>query len=168
MVSQPFSDAESERFRSLLLMAAVSPYDGERSNAIAAAERMATRHGMTLEEAAAGGGPMPSAPDTDFSEDEAKLAAFVHLMDYQISVDKARRDSALQAAKERGLDDNSEKSRPLRRLAHAFGLRRRRVEPISHAKTLLKETTLTFREISSITGLDIYQVVSLKLKMRTP
>ena len=168
MVNHPFSDAERERFRSLLLMAAVSPYEGERSNAIAAAERMAARHGMTLEEAAAGGGPMPSAPDTSVSEDETKLAAFVHLMDHQISVAKARRDSALQAAKERGLDDSSRRSKPLRRLAHAFGFRRRRIEPIIHAKTLLKETTLTFREISGITGLDIYQVVSLKLKMRIP
>ena len=166
MVSQPFSDAESERFRSLLLMAAVSPFEGERSNAIAAAERMATRHGMTLEEAAAGGGPMPSAPPADLSEDEAKLGAFVHLMDYQISVAKARRNAALQAAKKRGLDDNSRRSKPLHHLTRAFTVRRRRVEPISHARTLLKETALTFREISSITGLNIYQVVSLKLKMR--
>ena len=165
MANQPFRDAESERFRSLLLMAAVSPFEGERANAVAAAERMAARHGMTLEEAAAGGGPVPSAPVVPRSQDEAELAAFVHLMDYQISVAKARREAALHAAKSRGLDDSP---RPLRRLARAFGFRRRRVDPVRHASTLLAETAMTFREISGITGLDIYQVVGLKLKMRPP
>ncbi len=164
MVDKSFSDAESERFRSLLLMAAVSPFEGERANAMAAAERMAARHGMTLEEAAAGGGPVQSAPVVPPSQDEAELSAFVHLMDYQISVAKARRDAALRAAKERGLDSAP---RPLRRLARAFGFRRSRLDPVRHANILLAETALTFREISSITGLDTYRVVSLKLKMRT-
>ncbi len=144
-------------------MAAVSPFEGERANAVAAAERMAARHGMTLEEAAAGGGPVPSPPVAPPSQDEAELAAFVHLMDYQISVAKARREAALHAATSRGLDSST---RPLRRLARAFGFRRRRVDPTHHASTLLAETAMTFREISSITGLDIYEIVSLKLKMR--
>ena len=40
------------------------------------------------------------------------------------------------------------------------------MNPYRHAATLLRETSLSFREISSITGLDICQarVVGLKLK----
>ena len=41
------------------------------------------------------------------------------------------------------------------------------MNPFSHARTLIRETSLPLREIASITGLDIYQVVGLKLKMRT-
>ena len=44
--------AERERFHNLLLMAKESPFEGERSNALEAAERMAKRNGLTLEEAA--------------------------------------------------------------------------------------------------------------------
>jgi hypothetical protein len=43
---------------------------------------------------------------------------------------------------------------------------RRRMNPSRHAATLLRETSLSFREIASITGLDIYAVVGLKLKLR--
>ena len=39
--------------------------------------------------------------------------------------------------------------------------------PHSFAKVLLSETTLPLREIVSLTGLDIYRVVGLKLKMRS-
>jgi len=43
------------------LLANESPYEGERTAALAAAERMAKSRGMTLEEAASGG-PVPELP----------------------------------------------------------------------------------------------------------
>ena len=66
--------------------------------------------------------------------------------------------------RERGLDgaNKSETDR--------FGTRRpnskSRRNPISHATVLLKETSLPFQEIADITGLDIYDVIAMKLKMR--
>ena len=42
----------------------------------------------------------------------------------------------------------------------------RRMNPRDHARVLLTETSLRLREIVDITGLDIYQVVGLKLALR--
>ena len=39
--------------------------------------------------------------------------------------------------------------------------------PRSHAHVLLAETSFSLEEIVGLTGLDIYQVVGLKLKMRS-
>ncbi len=161
MSGQPLTEAERQRLHNLLLMAALSPFEGERANAIAAAARLAARRGMTLEEAAAAGGP-PAADDPP-PHDEAQLAAFVHLMDYQIGLAKMRRDAALRAARERGLVTAS---KPLRRLVRAVRFGRARTDPWRHAHTLLAETSLPFREIAHITGLSIYQVVGVKLKLR--
>ena len=40
------------------------------------------------------------------------------------------------------------------------------MEPWQHARLLLTETSLPLREIAEITGLDLYDVVGLKLKLR--
>ena len=42
-----------------------------------------------------------------------------------------------------------------------------RSNPTERAEVLLKETSLTAREISEATGLDVYQVLGMKLKART-
>ena len=42
------------------------------------------------------------------------------------------------------------------------------MRPEVHAAVLLRETRLPFREVADITGLDIYDVVGMKLKMRKP
>lgn len=176
-ISAQFSEAERLRFHNLLQLAADSPYEGERSNALAAAERLAARFGLTLDEAAAGGlqqEPPKAAPrgDDHLAEDLGfapqgldRFARAMHLMDNFILHDKLRREAALRAAQSRGLD-----AEELRKAvtASVTGTRskRRRMNPNRHAATLLKETSLSFREISSITGLNIYDVVGLKLKMR--
>jgi len=122
---------------------------------------------MTLEEAAEAGqaGPRPQeftpTPDPDFSA----FAQAVHLMDYHLAVDKMRREAALQDAIRRGLV-NDEPVPP--KFQKATAQKRRRMNPWRHARVLLSETSLPFREIATITGLDIYQVVGLKLKMRSP
>ncbi len=170
-IPRPFNDAERDRFRNLLELAHSSPYEGERSNALAAAERLAERHGMTLEEAASGrtqgpaevrgqGGPTLS-PVSD-------LARVVHLMDYQILVDKARIAEAKKQAIERGLEVEPEKRQrtPTRFASTSQYRSRRRMEPYRHARVLLEETSLPVEEIASITGLDVYKVTGLKLKLR--
>ena len=148
-------------------LAAESPFAGERENALAAAKRMAARHGMTLQEAC-GDSALPRRQQTGFASQtsaiQAEQARFVHLLDWQIAVAKMRREQALAEARSRGLD------------AHAFARRRmpekrirpnrRRLDPWTHARVLLTETNLRLSDIVQITGLTVYQVVGLKLNLR--
>ena len=178
------TSAERDRFHNLLLMAKESPFAGERRNALAAAERMAERHGMTLEEAARSGGEAMQAPVTERARprrthvDEAaaesaarerafaEMAQFMRDMEDRARVDKARRDEALKAAYDRGLDaderrraENGGRDRIVRRNP-------RRRNPMVHAQVLLKETRLPLTEIASICNLDVWTVAGLKLKLR--
>ena len=173
-ISQGFTIEEEQRFKVLLKVAAESPFEGERANALAAATRLAERNGLTLDEAAAGH-IEPPRPDPDPGEPEwesqggtwwrdPKVASYVHLLDEQIRRDKARRDEALQAAYARGLD--AELRKPRRKAELKAPRRGRRREPYSHARVLLSETSLPLGEISDITGLDPHEVLALALKMR--
>jgi hypothetical protein len=179
--------AERERFHNLLLMAKESPFEGERTNALEAAERMAQRHDMTLEEAARSGGEglqKPTArqqdtpkPPSSFEQAEAEAAArerafaesarFMRDMEDHARSDKARRDEALKAAYDRGLDAE-ERRRAERAASRDKTVRKnsRRRNPLVHAQVLLKETQLPIKEIASICGIDVYTVAGLKLKMR--
>lgn len=146
-------------------MAAESPFEGERVNAIAAATRLAAKYGMTLKEAARGDTPRPGpAPTIVRWGPERDLAAFVHLSEQFVRADKERRDRAMEDAIARGLDTEPRASErpPLRR---SFRGGARRNGP-SHARVLLMETSLPLREVADLTGLDIYQVVGMKLKLR--
>jgi len=185
VISTGFSEAERQRFHNLLHLAAESPFEGERANALAAAKRLAERFGLTLEEAAAGGSkddrhqrprdeyPPHEPRSDDFMADDLgfrpqtldRFARAMHLMDNYILSDKARRESALREAQMRGLDADE-----LRKAVTSSVTQKRskvrRMNPYRHATTLLRETSLSFREIANITGLDIYAVVGLKLKLR--
>ena len=171
-ISGSFTETERERFHNLLKLAAESPFEGERTAALGAAERLADKYGMTLDEAAVSGRAPPQRPAHERekpSREEAQLNRFaqaMHLMDYHVHIDKARRDAALEEARRRGLD-NEAAPQP-RRQQRAKPLHARRMKPERHAAVLLKETQLPFREVAEITGLSIYEVVGLKLKMRTP
>lgn len=166
--SRPFNEAERTRFHNLLKLAAESPFEGERDSALAAAERMATRHGMSLDEAAMGG-PVPDVPKKRPSarraeKDKARdVARHIHLVDNWVSNDKARRDAALAEAYERGLDSDQNKRAPTQ-APRRNGSKR---NPRSHAQVLLRETSLPIDEICSLTGLDTYEVVAMKLKLRS-
>ncbi|MBS27339.1 MAG: hypothetical protein CL566_00180 [Alphaproteobacteria bacterium] len=139
--------------------------------ALAAAERMAKSRGMSLEEAA-GGGPAPPRPEARFprftrqqEKDAYGLAKAAQMTDAWINADKARRDAAMEAARKRGLDEEER----LKAEAAANRIVRRndrKRDPVSHARVLLGETSLPLEEISNLTGLDIYEVVGMKLKMR--
>jgi hypothetical protein len=159
------------------MLAAESPFAGERDNALAAAQRMAGRKGLSLDEAAAQRAqketpkpqPEPRRPESAAERNfNSRFSTAAHLMDRDIRMEKARREAALRAAKDRGLDE--EERRAAERRSRQGGVRRStskaRMNPYRHAAVLLKETSLPFREVANITGLDIYQIVGMKLKMR--
>ena len=167
--ARTFDEAEQTRFRNLLNLAKESPYEGERAAALAAAERMAKSHGMTLEEAA-GGGPAPKRPESrfpHFSRKQAKdafgLAKAARMTDAWTEAYKARRDAAMEDARQRGLDEAERRKEAVARMPRSSNRKR---DPKSHARVLLQETSLPMAEICALTGLDIYQVVGMKLKMR--
>lgn len=144
---------------------------------MAAAERLAGRHGMTLDEAARGAmqAPLHQEPRQEPRHgpemwQERELARVVHLMDYQIQLDKARIADAMKEAIARGYDPDADRI-PQRRQPQALhnwrpSRSRRRMEPYRHARVLLAETSLPIEEIADITGLDVYKVAGLKLQMR--
>ena len=78
--------------------------------------------------------------------------------------DKARWQSAVKEAQNRGLD-RSEQIKTVKEFRqYKFGKTRR--HPVKHAQVLLNETSLRFFEIAQITGLNVYQVVTIKLQLR--
>jgi hypothetical protein len=186
IISNSFTTAERERFHNLLKLAADSPFEGERANALAAAGRLAARHGMTLEEAAARPavprgraassetapseadpietGPFETGPfQTEHRWTASDMARFVHLMDWQIHAAKQRREEALREARKRGLDAEDSAPPPPKSAPRSNRAWR---NPRDHARVLLTETSLRLHEIVEITGLDIYQVAGFKLKLQ--
>jgi hypothetical protein len=174
------TDAERKRFHGLLRLAAESPFAGERANAFAAATRLAARHGLTVEEAAAGDDPPPAhaerrgpSPMSEtmggrswFAEYEPpEVGRYMHLTDIAIRLAKLQREAALAEARARGLDA-AEEAAARRRRDHVQRQNGRRMNPRDHARVLLTETSLRLNDIVDITGLDIYQVVGLKLALR--
>ena len=136
---------------------------------------MAARNGMTLEEAAAAQPPEPHVVPEDprpTREDEIRakeFARYADLMDYQLRMEKIMRDNAFNAARARGLDREEqqvEESRKKRAANFTRSRSKARMEPQKHAEVLLKETSFPFHEVAVITGLDVYEVVAVKLKMR--
>lgn len=153
------AEADRVRFRNLLALAEQSPFAGERENALAAAGRLAGKYDMTMSEACRFGlgnrpppAPRPAPqPETGDLSDEAIRRA------------KSAREASLRDALARGLKLNEEAPR---RTSRGSAQSRERRNPYAHARTLLEETSLPLAEIVDITGLDIYQVVGMKLKMR--
>ena len=162
-IGEHLTPEEQVRFHNLLKLAKESPFSGERENALAAAERLASRHGLTLEEAATGVSPSRTAKAKDDSTRFTRdLAAFVRMNDYQIHLEKQRRDQARREAEERGLDNVHAKRQPpppRRNRSNA------RMEPSKHAWALVRETKMSYQEIANITGLDIYQVLLMKIQL---
>ncbi|MCZ4281052.1 hypothetical protein O4H49_09705 [Kiloniella laminariae] len=154
----------------------MSPYEGERDNALSAAQRIAAKHNMTLEEAAAGGvepeepkqQPKERKSSYSMSATERVFANSLHLMDTHLQAEKARYEAALRAAYDRGLAKDNEAPKGLASPVKVRSKKPRGMSPRVHASMLLRETQLSLREISGITGLDIYQITAMKLKLRKP
>ena len=167
---RPLRGPAKDRFRALLKLAAESPFEGERENAMAAASRLAEQHGLTLDEAAQPTEHL-SAVKRDRSAATQERSPASEFADYfdtterTLRADKARREAALQDAIARGLDKgkrgSSERAAP-RKSSKKSSQR----DPRNYAQVLLTETAFSLDEIVGLTGLNIYEVVGLKLKMR--
>ncbi len=181
---ESFSPDERNRFQKLLVLAKESPYPGERRAALAAAERLAARKGLSLEDAA-----RFAAHDAEDAERrEAQARSRQRQEDWfrrsQSDPEFARRfhgafhahDSQAAAAsrarqQQRWAEEEAERrSAAEARLARAmrFSGRRshRRMPPVEHAKILLLETALPLAEVARVTGLSLQDVIALKLKLR--
>jgi len=168
---RPLRGPARDRFKALLKLASESPFEGERENAMAAANRLAEQHGMSLDEAAR---PTQRHSEikreqSDAPQDGFPASEFTNQFDVSeqnLRVDKARREAALRDAIARGLDKTRREGREKtarRRPPQKTSQR----SPRNHAQVLLAETAFSLQEIVGLTGLDIYEVVGLKLKMRS-
>lgn len=166
-IPSSITPAEQTRFRNLLELANSSKFEGERANALDAARRLAARHGMTLEEAARTGletrPAIPEAPDGRRPDPRAAYFAYAHAQ--AVEREKRRWEEAVQRARERGLDGGPEASVRRSDIRPRRASKSRR-DPVKHATVLLEETHLPFNEIADITGLSVYAVVGMKLKLR--
>ena len=125
---------------------------------------------MSLEEAA---GSRPSERNVNRSSRASNFHDYPYV-DSDVSnilknshneaLDKARWQSAVKEAQNRGLDW-SEQKKTVRKLRQ-YKFRKTRRHPVKHAQVLLNETSLPFFEIAQITGLNVYQVVTIKLQLR--
>ena len=170
-----FTEAEKIRFRNLLELAANSEYEGEKQNALQAAERLARRYGLSLDEAATLGEQEEASVDhrDAFRRTYGKWAdqhenpdAFTTVSETEMQRQKLRRDAAMEAARKRGLDAAEEKAAQRRKSQNFRRKAGPKRDPHSHAEALLAETTIPVAEIAGITGLSVYEVMGMKLKMR--
>ena len=95
---------------------------------------------------------------------DSRVAQFFAANASQQREDKARWQNAVEKARQRGLVDGDESKVTASQHVRSFSKARR--NPLKHAEVLLKETSLHFDEIAEITGLNVYEVVGIKLKLR--
>ena len=191
-ISTGFDKQERKRFHNLLKLAAESPFEGEREAALAAAKRLARKHGMSLQDAAAEPEQedQPSqSPKRNQDEFWGRATArtwsgegFEPPPGFEERWGKTRErderwknpddekrnwNAAYDAARKRGLDQEAEAAAEApKRRAPQQPKSSRRMNPEQHARALLQETTLPLEEIAAITKLTIYQIVAIKLKLR--
>ncbi len=147
-----------------------SPFEGERDAALAAAERLVSKHGMTLDEAAqrAVEDNATEAREKERAQNNAEQGAAHRFREAEArrAADKEQWEQAWRDAQARGLDGEP-KEKPKAPPPNFTRPRSNRCRnPVVFAQVLLKETGLPLQEIAAITQLDMYQVVGLKLKLR--
>jgi hypothetical protein len=129
---------------------------------------------MTLEEAARWT-PIDSLtrshqPHHENFQNHSNKIDFSNIAQTQNNADseKKRWQTAMNQAKNRGLDKAEEAQKASQEIANANRRNSKtRRNPVTHTNILLKETTFSAQEISEITGLDVYKVIALKLKSRS-
>ena len=168
---RPLRGPVRDRFRALLKLASESPFEGERENAMAAANRLAEQHGMSLDEAAHPAQRLSAVENTqsDVTKDNltaSKVSNYFDITEKNLRMDKARREAALRDAKARGLDRTKQHHSEKTFHRKPPGKQSQR-SPRNHAQVLLSETAFSVEEIVSLTGLNRYEVIGLKLKMRS-
>ena len=168
---RPLRGPIRDRFRALLKLASESPFEGERENAMAAANRLAEQHGMSLDEAAHPAQRLSPAEHTqsDVKKDNftaSTLSNYFDVSEQNLRMDKERREAALRDAIARGLDKTNQYHSA--KTVHRKPPRKQsQRSPRNHAQVLLSETAFSVEEIVSLTGLNRYEVIGLKLKMRS-
>ncbi|WP_119169089.1 DUF2786 domain-containing protein [Algihabitans albus] len=182
-MTESFTPDERGRLHKLLVLAKESPYPGERRAALAAAERLAARKGLSLEDAASF-----AAHDAEMaaeraereeqrrresywqkrSEEDAEFARRFHQAYHAHDSQAAAASRARQRAQWAEEDAERKAAREARETrARSFRRRsHRRIPPIEHAKTLIRETNLPLSEVSRITGVELNDLIALKLKLR--
>lgn len=111
--------------------------------------------------------PGASKWEREVQERAREFAAFIHMTDYQIYLDKQRREAARREAEARGLD-GGEKRAAARAQARSPRQTRRstiRLAPEKHAWALVRETQLSYREIAQITGLGQHEILHMKIQL---
>ncbi len=168
---RPLRGPARDRFKALLNLASESPFEGERENAMAAANRLAQQHGMSLDEAARPTQRLSAVERDQLDASQGGFTASEFASQFDISernlqADKARREAALRDAIARGLD-KTRREGPEKTARRTPPHKSSQRSPRNHAQVLLAETAFSLQDIVGLTGLDIYQVVGLKLKMRS-
>lgn len=182
-MTEAFTATQKERFRKLLLLAAESPFEGERAAALAAAERLAGRFGMTLDEAAgAASEPEPAARRAgrrgERDDDEPmgargfrRAPEWMHRAAagyaYEASAAASRARQRHREQVEAAQRSEEEERRRAQAMQRRWGPRsERRMAPRDFARRLILETGFSLQEIAEITGLTQHELVGLKLKLR--
>lgn len=165
------NDADRDRFRKLLTLAAESPFAGEREAALIAAERLATRNGLSLDEAARGftGSESSETESRRRRPRDEQRSAWMHNVYSHYAYDAAASRARQQHRKNVEAEQRAEeqRQRDQRSWSRQFRARsRQRIPPLEHARILMQETRFPLREISTITGVSMHDLVGLKLKLR--
>jgi hypothetical protein len=190
---EEFSTKDRRRLRQFLELEHSTEYVGEREAALAAATRLADSHGMTLREAVGMSDvEEPAQPPPPKREPPPRAAAAArdpfsqferrfglgrrhappeHAAQFRdeaerVAHEKRLRDEAIAAAHLRGLD-----AAELRRKRTAEWLNSRRSSTRwrprgEFIRVLLRETTMTPREVALTAGVSVYEVYREKLLMR--
>ena len=158
-----------KRFSNLLELAKRSKFRGERNNALSAAKRIAKKHGMTIKEFEKGASKPKAANSRPWAnknkQKKENLGSELFKNINNTYHEKERWQRAVNSAKARGLDENIRKREST--LEKSLKISKNKRPAGKHAEVLLRETSLSFKEITEITGLNIYQVVGIRLKIRT-
>ena len=155
-MSHPNSEAQ-KRFSNLLELAKRSKFRGERNNALSAAKRIAEKHGMTIKEFEKGTSApkdinsKPWANKSRQKKENITNELFKNINDSYH--EKERWQRAVNSAKARGLDENIRKRENI--FEKNLNLSKNKRPAGKHAEVLLKETSLSFKEKTEITGINI-------------
>jgi hypothetical protein len=185
---ESFSPDERSRFQKLLVLAKESPYPGERRAALAAAERLAARKGLSLEDAARFAAHDAEEAERRAEQERRSARTEQRQEDWfrrsQTDPSFARRfhgafhahDSQAAAAnrarqQQRWAEEDAERraaeeARQARSIRFSRRRSQRRMPPREHAKILILETGLPLGEIARVTGMPLNDVIALKLKLR--
>ena len=187
-----FSPKDRRRLRQFLELANSTEFTGEREAALAAATRLAENHGMTLREAVgmsehdetatarahqAREAAQPQAPPDPMDVFSRRFgfrprrAAPEHTAQFRteeerVAHEKKKFEEALADARRRGLDAAEIRRARNRDWLHARSRSTRQRPRAEFVRVLLKETTMTAREIALTAGVSVYEVFREKLLLR--